>query len=82
MANRFINDPTRNRFDAKRKIAFVSQIFDWFSEDFENAAGSVQKYLARFVNDAPVQDMLRAEEFTLRYEDYDWSLNGYLSEED
>jgi len=81
VARRFVNDPTRNRFDAKRNIAFVSQIFNWFSEDFEKAGGSVQKYLARFVDDAEVQDLLRAEEFTLRYEDYDWSLNGYLSED-
>lgn len=79
VATRFINDPTRNRFDAGRKIAFVSQIFNWFSEDFERAAGSVQKYMARFVNDAEVQDLLRAEQFELRYEDYDWSLNGYFS---
>ena len=79
-AVKFVNDPTRNRFDAKRKIAFVSQIFDWFSEDFELAAGSVQKYIARFATDAEVQDLLRAEKFELRYEDYDWSLNGHLSD--
>lgn len=78
-ARRFINDPTRNRFDLERRIAFVSSIFDWFSADFDNAAGSLQKYLARFVDNPETQDALRAEEFEIRYEEYDWSLNGRFS---
>lgn len=78
-ARRFINDPTRNRFDLERRIAFISMIFDWYADDFATAGGSVQRYLARFVEDAEVQDALRTEEFELRYVDYDWGLNGYYS---
>jgi hypothetical protein len=78
-ARRFVNDPTRNRFDLDRRIAFVSKIFEWYADDFAKAGGSVQRYLARFVEDAEVQEALRAEEFELRHEEYDWSLNGYLS---
>ncbi len=81
-AKLFINDPTRNRFDLERRIAFISMIFEWYEEDFVNAGGSVQQYLARFVNDARVQDALRLDEFELRYETYDWSLNGYFSGKD
>lgn len=78
-AHRFINDPTRNRFDLERRIAFISMIFEWYSDDFEQAGGSVQRYLARFVEDAEVQEALRADEFELRYIEYDWNLNGYFS---
>ena len=78
-AHRFINDPTRNRFDLDRRIAFVSMIFDWYAEDFVKAGGSLQKYLARFVADAEVQEALRAEEFEMRYVEHDWGLNGYYS---
>jgi len=78
-AHRFINDPTRNRFDLDRRIAFLSMIFDWYADDFEQAGGSVQRYLARFVDDAAVQEALRADEFELRYIEYDWNLNGYFS---
>ena len=78
-ARRFVNDPTRNRFDLDRRIAFVSKIFEWYADDFAQAGGSVQRYLARFVEDAEVQDALRAEEFEMRHVEYDWSLNGYLS---
>jgi len=77
-AQRFINDPSRNRFDVERRIAFVSMIFDWYAADFEKAGGSVQRYIARFVDDAEAQEALRAEEFELRYEEYDWNLNGHF----
>jgi len=81
-ARRFINDPTRNRFDFERRIAFVSTIFEWHLADFEQAAGSLQKYLARFVDNAETQEALRAGEFEIRYEEYDWSLNGRYSRAD
>lgn len=79
-ARRFINDPTRNRFDLERRIAFISKIFDWYADDFVKSGGSAQRYLARFVEDAEVQEALRRDEFELRYIEYDWSLNGYFSE--
>jgi hypothetical protein len=78
-AKQFVNDPTRNRFDLERRIAFISEIFKWYSEDFEQAGGSTQRYLARFVADAQVQDALRRDEFELRYLDYDWNLNGLFT---
>ncbi len=81
-AKRFINDSTRNRFDLDRRIAFLSKIFEWYADDFEAAGGSTQRYLARFVNDAQVQDALRRDEFELRYLEYDWNLNGRLSGKD
>jgi len=81
-AKRFINDPTRNRFDLERRIAFLSKIFEWYTDDFEAAGGSTQKYLARFVDDALVQDALRRDEFEVRYLEYDWNLNGRFSGKD
>ena len=78
-AQRFINDPTRNLFDLERRIAIVSRIFEQHSAEFETAGGSVQKYIARFVDNARVQDALRAEEFEIRYAEYDWNLNGHFS---
>jgi hypothetical protein len=80
IARQFINDPTRNRFDLERRIAFISMIFERYEEDFTNAGGSVQRYLARFVDDGRVQDALRLDEFELRYETYDWNLNGNFSD--
>lgn len=75
-ARSFINDPTRNRFNKDKKTAEISEIFKWFAEDFNAGAGSVQKYIAKYVNDAEVAKALAAEQFKISYLDYNWNLNG------
>ncbi len=75
-ARSFANDPTRNRFDVQRRIAFLSSIFDWYEADFVQAAGSVQKFLARYVSDPVAAELLARDGFEVRFVDYDWDLNG------
>jgi hypothetical protein len=75
-ARAFINDPARNRFESDRKVAHLSEIFEWYEEDFSKAAGSVQKYLARYVGDPEVSRDLSAGRYAIEWIDYDWSLNG------
>jgi len=67
----FVADRARNQLDAAAGKAVVSELFSWFSEDFERDAGSVRSYLARF---AP-GDGGWIEKADLEYLDYDWSLN-------
>jgi Protein of unknown function, DUF547 len=75
-AKAFINDPTRNRFDKKDKVASISQIFEWFEEDFVKSAGSPQKFIAKYLNDAELAKDLAADRYQTQYLDYSWSLNG------
>lgn len=75
-ARSFANDGARNRYDVGRKTAFLSSIFDWYEADFVRAAGSVQKYLARYVSDPAAAALLASDGFEVRYLDYDWELNG------
>jgi hypothetical protein len=75
-ARAFINDPTRNRFDRKQKIASLSKIFDWFERDFSAAAGSVLAYVARYVDDPALAKELAQPGYRVEFLDYDWSLNG------
>ena len=72
----FINDPSRNRFDKKEKIAYLSQIFKWFEEDFEKSTGSAQKFIARYVSDAEIVKDLATDGYKVKYLDYSWNLNG------
>ena len=72
----FINDQALNRFDREKKIAYVSKIFDWFEDDFSQHAGSVQKYLARYVADPAIAQELANEQYKIKYLKYDWRLNG------
>lgn len=75
-ARAFINDPTRNRFDRKQRIASVSKIFDWFEEDFVRAAGSILAYVARYVDDPALAKELAQPGYRIEFLDYDWRLNG------
>jgi hypothetical protein len=74
-ARAFVNDPFRNRFDKAAKTAYLSEIFKWFEEDFQGA-GSVQKYVARYVADPEVAKGLAQDAYRIQYIDYDWNLNG------
>jgi len=75
-ARNFINDPRRNHFDASKRSAELSSIFKWFEEDFVEAAGSLQAYLAPMLDNEQVADLLGQEAFEISYRKYDWSLNG------
>ena len=72
----FINDTTRNNFDQTTKTAHISKIFDWFEEDFVKHSGSVEKYIAQYVEDQTIAEDLRSGSYKIKYLKYDWSLNG------
>ncbi len=76
-AREFINDVRRNRFDVDARRAELSSIFKWFEEDFIDAAGTLQAYLAPYV-DGETAALLGDGAFSVQYLDYDWTLNGEL----
>lgn len=68
----FINDPKRYRLEGD--TLFVSKIFKWFSEDFNNdVIGFFQKYAKE---DLKTTLESKREKIKVKYLDYDWSLNG------
>ena len=73
---RFVNDPSRNRFDPTQRVAHLSAIFAWYAEDFEAEAPTVAAWVARYVDDPDVARGLAAGDWRIRKLDYDWSLNG------
>ena len=75
-ARAFVNDPFRNRYDKAARTAHLSEIFKWFAEDFAGPAGSVQKYVARYVADPDVARALANDSYEVKWIDYDWTLNG------
>jgi Protein of unknown function, DUF547 len=76
VAREFINDPTRNHFDREKKIAYLSKIFDWFTEDFEAHAGSLSRYVSQYVTDPDLAQDLAGMRYRIEFLDYNWSLNG------
>jgi hypothetical protein len=69
----FINDPTRNRIDTQQVA--LSQIFQWFADDFVQNAGSVVGFVQRFVA-ADKRSMLTAKKDAIQYLEYNWTLNA------
>ncbi|MFQ3598663.1 MAG: DUF547 domain-containing protein [Chloroherpetonaceae bacterium] len=74
-AKQFLKDTLRNRIDLKTKTIYISKIFDWYQSDFTKPAGSIEKYLADYIDDENIKRMLLNKEFKIEYLDYDWSLN-------
>ncbi len=75
-ARAFANDGARNRFDVARKLAWLSPVYRENRATFEAAAGSVQKYLARYVEDPAAAALLLQDGFRVAYTPRDWGLNG------
>jgi hypothetical protein len=73
-ARLWLADVTRNRFEQSKQTMHVSEIFKWFSEDFERDAGSVDKWIARFAPPDAAK-WLATEKVKRKYVNYDWSLN-------
>jgi len=73
----FVNDPVRNHIDPARKELAVSEIFKWFSEDFERDAHSVKEFLIRY---APPEEADFIRSTRMSYLDYGWKLNDSPSE--
>lgn len=68
----FINNPSFNRIENGK--LYVSRIFKWFSEDFDDdVIGFFERYA-----EGELKHALMANRSTLKvkYLDYDWSLNG------
>ncbi len=66
----------RNQIDGRRRQAQLSQIFNWFADDFGPTPAARLDFIADFVT----SDLARSlrndpERWTISYADYDWSLN-------
>jgi hypothetical protein len=78
-ARGFINDPDKNSFDLEEGRARVSKIFKWFRDEFEAHSGSVAAYLSQWVDDPEIREALENDELKIKFQPYDWSLNGTFS---
>lgn len=69
---RFIGDVRFNYF--KENTLYVSKIFQWFSEDFnDDILGFIKRYVPQSVREAIAS---QKDSVKVKYLEYDWSLNG------
>ena len=74
-ARRFINDHVLNRFDTGKRTINLSKIFDWYGSDFEEDGGSLRLFLTKYLDSAESRELLWADDVSIGFSDYDWSLN-------
>lgn len=73
-AREFLRNPEQNRYDASTNTLYLSSVFDWFAEDFQQAAGSVPAFVARYLEEDAAENV-RARQPRIEFLDYDWDLN-------
>jgi hypothetical protein len=61
-------------WDSAAKRLAISSIFKWFAEDFA-AGGGVRAFVAQHLGDPVLATAVRNTSNSLRYLDYDWTLN-------
>lgn len=77
-AQRFINDPSRNSFDLGNREAEISEIFNWFDEDFGDSEEEVLIFISDYLTDEIASEIKdNFSEWDISYMDYDWGLNEY-----
>ena len=67
----FLADRAHNRVEKNHYR--LSRIFDWYAEDFEETAGSVQAFVRPYFVEAG--EKVPAEDAGVKHVDYDWALN-------
>jgi thiol-disulfide isomerase/thioredoxin len=80
----FVNDPANVKVDAAQRTVSLSQLFDWYRDDFSAFARSRRRSpdLLGFLElyaDGPLAASLekaRAERYRLVFTEYDWSVNA------
>jgi hypothetical protein len=68
-ARKYLNQERNVAVDVGKREIRVSKIFDWFKEDFGSTPEQIVRFIARY-RDQPLPGR-----WSLRYFDYDWSLN-------
>jgi hypothetical protein len=70
----FVNDPSKNRWDASSRTLYLSSIFKWFRKDFERTDETLPGFVGRYLRQPGGAALPNGTRIV--FLDYDWSLNG------
>lgn len=79
---KFLSDDKRNTVKIDKKTVYLSSIFKWYDEDFEQGLQGfdsledlIEVYQDDIANSPQQLAWLKKQNFRIRYLDYDWRLN-------
>ena len=70
---KFLSNTSKNRINKETRTLHLSPIFDWYKSDFEMNSNSIHEYL---ITSFPKLIPPEAHHFSIKWTEYDWSLNG------
>ena len=65
---KWVNDPAFNKVDRENKKLVLSQLFEWFADDF-GGRNALPAYISKYAEGGSVDG------FTVEFSEFDWSLN-------
>jgi len=71
----FVNDPSKNVIDKSKNRVSLSMIFNWNRKEFERDAGTLQKYLSKYVSDPATATWVASLTTEPDFLQYDWNPN-------
>lgn len=74
-AKAYLNDVKNNRLDRDNYILYLSEIFKWFPEAFEEQYGSLKNTAIYFMNEE-AKRFLNDNEVEIKFNKYNWQLNA------
>jgi hypothetical protein len=75
----FVNDETRNVFNLEEREAEISQIFNWFGEDFGDSDENIIKFISEYLPENIKNDIIKnIDEWDVSNKSYDWGLNEII----
>ena len=70
----FVRNSEKVRLDTENRVLYLSKIFEWYAEDFEDTHDSLLDFIVDYLPEADAK-FLKRETVEVRYFDYDWGLN-------
>ncbi|HEB89322.1 MAG TPA: DUF547 domain-containing protein [Deltaproteobacteria bacterium] len=67
--------------DRRNHVVRLSKIFDWFEDDFASTGGVLASIMPHLVPEDAAWLRAHGSDATIRYFDYDWSLNDLASDD-
>lgn len=76
--NRFLTSEKGMRIDQKTNEIWLSRVFYWYRKDLEQGRKSLLHFIIDTLQDKDMKQFISENQakLTLRFMDYDWSLNG------
>ncbi len=61
--------------NGSRVTLHTTRIMDWYGDDFDQWAGGIVEFLQPYLPDSKRTLLKKGDKVTIRFDDYDWSLN-------